>query len=139
MLVADADEQAHVRAAIEALPEPERTVIALHYLGDLTYPELAAFLGISPAAAKKRAFTARRRLEELLPMATDALSAARPSRSDRFRATVLLFVAIRDRDVDTVPRLIRSDPGLVHATEDWSTDEALAAGLQFTFAAARRR
>ena len=67
-------------------------------------------------------------------MATDALSAARPSRSDRFRATILLFVAIRDRDVDTVARLIRSDPRLVHATEDWSTDEALAAGLQFTFA-----
>ena len=124
----------HVRAAIEALPEPERAVIALHYLGDLTYPELAAFLGISAAAAKKRAFTARRRLEELLPMATDALSAARPSRSDRFRATILLFVAIRDRDVETVARLIRTDPALVHATEDWSTDEALAAGLQFTFA-----
>ena len=29
VLVADADEQAHVRAAIEALPEPERAVIAL--------------------------------------------------------------------------------------------------------------
>ena len=27
-----------------------------------------------------------------------------------------------------------ADPALVHATEDWSTDEALAAGLQFTFA-----
>jgi RNA polymerase sigma factor (sigma-70 family) len=133
-VVADADEQHHVRAAIESLPEPERAVIALHYLGDLTYPELAAFLGISTAAAKKRAFTARRRLEELLPMATDALSAARPSRSDRFRDTVLLFVAIRDRDVGAVARLIRTDPALVHATEDWSTDEALAAGLQFAFA-----
>ena len=53
-------------------------MIALHYLGDLTYPELAAFLGISVAAAKKRAFTARRRLEEMLPMATDALVSGPP-------------------------------------------------------------
>ena len=67
-------------------------------------------------------------------MATDALSAARPSRSDRFRDTILLFVAIRDRDLDTVTRLLRADPALVNATEDWSTDEALAAGLQFAFA-----
>jgi RNA polymerase sigma factor (sigma-70 family) len=133
-VVAAADERDHLRLAVEALPEPERAVIALHYLGDLTYPELAAFLGISVAAAKKRAFTARKRLEEMLPMATDALSAARPSRSDRFRDTILLFVAIRDRDLDTVTRLLRADPALVNATEDWSTDEALAAGLQFAFA-----
>ena len=31
-------------------------------------------------------------------------------------------------------RLSGADPALVHATEDWSTDEALAAGLQFAFA-----
>ena len=43
-------------------------------------------------------------------MATDALSAARPSRSDRFRDTILLFVAIRDRDLDTVRRLLRRRP-----------------------------
>ena len=133
-IVADADEQQHIRVAVEALPEAERAVIALHYLGDLSYPEVAAFLDITVAAAKKRAFTARRRLEEMLPMATDALAAARPSRTDRFRDTIRLFVAIRDRDVDTVARLIRTDPALVHATEDWSMDEALAVGLPFAFA-----
>ena len=68
-------------------------------------------------------------------MATDALAAARPSRSDRFRDTILLFVAIRDRDVDTVARARpRPIPALVHATEDWSMDEALAIGLPFAFA-----
>jgi RNA polymerase sigma factor (sigma-70 family) len=133
-LVVAADEQARVRVAVEALPEPERAVVALHYLGDLTYPEIAAFLDITVAAAKKRAFTARRRLEELLPMATDALAAARPSRTDRFRDTILLFIAIRDDDRLAVADLVRRDPALVHATEDWSIDEALAAGLPFAFA-----
>ncbi|MGH8979300.1 MAG: sigma-70 family RNA polymerase sigma factor [Acidimicrobiia bacterium] len=130
-VVVAADEQARVRVAVEALPETERAVVALHYLGDLTYPEIAAFLDISVAAAKKRAFTARRRLEELLPMASDALAAARPSRTGRFRDTILMFMAIRDGDRATVADLIDRDPALAHATEDWSIDEALAAGLQF--------
>ena len=68
-------------------------------------------------------------------MATDALSAARPSRSDRFRGHgAALRGDPRSRRRHRHRELIRSDPGLVHATEDWSTDEALAAGLQFTFA-----
>src|SRR5262249_6528744 len=94
-VVAHRDEVRRLGDAVEALPEPERAVVALHYLGDLPYAEVAAFLGISVAAAKKRAFVARRRLEEALPMSTEAFAAARPSRSPRFRDTILLFVAIR--------------------------------------------
>src|SRR5262249_60350067 len=86
-----------VRAAVEALPEPERLVVALHYLAGMTYPEVAAFLGIGPSAAKKRAHIARRRLKELLPMAADLLADARPSRDGRFRDTILLFAPIRPR------------------------------------------
>jgi len=120
-----------VRAAVEALPAGERVVVALHYLAGLTYPEIATFLGIGPSAAKKRAHVARRRLKELLPMTADHLSAARPSRSERFRDTVLLFGAIRDRDHASVRRLLARDPGLVTAEEDWTTEEAFAASLPY--------
>lgn len=120
-----------VRAAVEALPQGERVVVALHYLAGLTYPEVAAFLGIEPSAAKKRAHVARRRLKELLPMTADHLSAARPSRSERFRDTVLLFGAIRDRDRAAVRSLLARDPGLISAEEDWTSEEAFAASLPY--------
>jgi hypothetical protein len=62
-------------------------------------------------------------------MTTDALGAARPSRTDQFRDTILLFIAIRDIDHERVRALLRSDPSLAYATEDWSVDEALETGL----------
>jgi RNA polymerase sigma factor (sigma-70 family) len=128
-IVAERDEQYRLRASVESLPEAERAVVALHYLGDLSYPEVAEFLGITVSAAKKRAFSARRKLESRLPMTTDALSAARPSRTDQFRDTILLFIAIRDVDHERVRALLRADPSLARATEDWSIDEALETGL----------
>ena len=42
-------------AAVERLPEGERCVVALHHLAEMPYAEVAAFLGITVAAAKKRA------------------------------------------------------------------------------------
>ncbi|MET1000885.1 MAG: sigma-70 family RNA polymerase sigma factor [Acidimicrobiia bacterium] len=127
-LVADAADRAHLRAIVDALPEAERAVIALHYLGGLSYPEVAAFLDIGVSAAKKRAFTARRRLEEML-MDPATLASARPSRTEQFRDSVLVFCAIRDHDLATLTRMLDRDPELVNATEDWSVDEALASGL----------
>ncbi len=56
---------------LEALPEGERVVVALHHLAGLAYPEVATFLGIGLSAATKRAHVARRRLKELLPMTAD--------------------------------------------------------------------
>jgi RNA polymerase sigma factor (sigma-70 family) len=123
------DEQQRLRAAVEGLPDAERAVVALHYFAGLTYPQVADFLGITPAAAKKRAFSARRRLQEVLPMATETFAAKRPSNSTAFRDTILLFAAIRRRDRVTVARLLANDPSLVDATEAWTWDEALASGL----------
>jgi RNA polymerase sigma-70 factor (ECF subfamily) len=124
-------EAERVRSAVEALPQAERVVVALHYLAGLTYPEVATFLGIGLSATKKRAHVARRRLKELLPMTADHLSTARPSRSGRFRDTVLLFAAIRDRDHASVRQLLARDPGLVTAEEDWTREEAFAANLPY--------
>ena len=68
-IVVSRREAERVRAAVEALPEGERVVIALHYLAGLTYPEIATLLGIGLSAVRKRAHVARWRSKELLPIA----------------------------------------------------------------------
>jgi RNA polymerase sigma-70 factor, ECF subfamily len=125
-------EVTEVRAAVERLPEGERSVVALHHLAGLPYPEVAAFLGISVPAAKKRAWIARARLKELLPMVADALAAARPSRTASFRDTILLFRALRAQDADGLAGLLARDPSLAIATEDWSPAEGFDARLGFS-------
>jgi RNA polymerase sigma factor (sigma-70 family) len=124
----DADQ---VRALVEVLPVEERAVVALHHLGGLPYRDVASFLAITESTAKKRASRARTRMKELFPMVTEAFEAARPSRDGAFRDTLLLFIAIRRRDHATVRRLLAADPGLVHVTEEWSVDEAMATQLGF--------
>jgi RNA polymerase sigma-70 factor (ECF subfamily) len=131
-VVLAATDAALLRAAVERLPEGERCVVALHHLADMPYAEVASFLGISVAAAKKRAWSARARLKELLPMVTDALAAARPSRTEAFRDTILLFHAIRTRDADGLARLLARDPSLATATEDWSPVEGFESRLGFS-------
>ncbi len=79
--------------------------MALHYLAEMPYAEVADFLDITVAAAKKRAWSARARLKELVPMVSDALAAARPSRSEAFRDTILLFQCIHFRDAEGWPAL----------------------------------
>lgn len=125
-------EAAEVRAAVERLPEGERCVVALHYLAEMPYAEVAAFLGITVSAAKKRAWSARARLKELLPMVTDALAAARPSGTEEFRDTILLFQAIRACDADGLAGLLARNPSLATATEDWSPVEGFESRLGFS-------
>jgi len=131
-VVLAAMEAAEVRAGVERLPEGERCVVALHYLAGLPYADVAAFLGITVSAAKKRAWSARTRLKELLPMVADALAAARPSGNESFRDTILLFQALRDQDADGLARLLARNPSLARATEDWSPVEGFESQLGFS-------
>jgi RNA polymerase sigma-70 factor (ECF subfamily) len=131
-VVVAAVEAAEVRAAVELLPEGERCVVALHHLAGLPYAEVATFLGITVSAAKKRGWSARARLKELLPMVADALAAARPSGTEVFRDTVLLFQAIRVRDVEALARVLARNPLLAAATEDWSPVEGFESRLGFS-------
>jgi RNA polymerase sigma-70 factor (ECF subfamily) len=55
-----------VRVALEGLAEADREVLVLRYLEQLTAHEVGAVLGISEAAAKKRALRALQRLRERL-------------------------------------------------------------------------
>ena len=55
--------------ALENLPESDRTVLTLHYLGGMTYEEVSRFIGASTGAVKNRLYRARQHLkEELLKM-----------------------------------------------------------------------
>ena len=66
----DRDVRDAVRAALDALPESQRTVIHLHRYEGMTFPEIAGALGTSAGAVKLRAFrgyeTLRQRLKGLL-------------------------------------------------------------------------
>ena len=58
-----------VEKLLEKLPESERTVVTLHYLGEMSTKEIGRFLGVSVKTIHSRLYRARRRLqgeEELL-------------------------------------------------------------------------
>ena len=53
-----------IKNLLEKLPESERTVVTLHYLGEMTYKAISEFLGVSPNTVKSRLQRARNRLKE---------------------------------------------------------------------------
>ena len=53
-----------VKRLLQKLPESERTVVTLHYLGDMTCEDISKFLGVSPNTVKSRLHRARKRLKE---------------------------------------------------------------------------
>ena len=65
-----------VRDGLEALPESQRTVLTLHYLGGMTCEEIARFIGTSRGAVLNRLYHARRQLKkEMIPMMENTLGA----------------------------------------------------------------
>ncbi len=53
-----------VRKLLEKLEESERTVITLHYFGEMSCPEIGAFLGVSSNTVKSRLHRAKQRLQK---------------------------------------------------------------------------
>ena len=53
-----------VKKLLQKLPESERTVITLHYLGEMTIKAISEFLGVSPNTIKSRLSRARNRLKK---------------------------------------------------------------------------
>ncbi len=53
-----------VQKLLEKLPEIERTVVILHYLGEMTCEGISKFLGVSPNTVKSRLSRARKRLRK---------------------------------------------------------------------------
>ena len=63
---AEADETRRevVKELLKKLPESERTVMTLHYLGEMTIKTISEFLGVSPNTVKSRLSRARNRLRK---------------------------------------------------------------------------
>ena len=62
-----------VKDLLEKLPESERTVVTLHYLGEMTCKAISEFLGVSPNTVKSRLQRARNRLKEQENMIQETL------------------------------------------------------------------
>ena len=62
-----------VKKLLAKLKESERTVMTLHYLGEMTVAEISRFLGVSGSTIKSRLRRARNRLKEEEPMIREAL------------------------------------------------------------------
>ena len=53
-----------VKKLLEKLPESERTMVTLHYLGEMTMKEISRSLGVPVETVKVRLYRARKRLRE---------------------------------------------------------------------------
>ena len=62
-----------VKKLLARLKESERTVITLHYFGDMTCVEIGEFLGVSANTIKSRLHRAQQRLKKQEPMIREAL------------------------------------------------------------------
>ncbi|MYF97630.1 sigma-70 family RNA polymerase sigma factor, partial [Candidatus Poribacteria bacterium] len=62
-----------VEKLLEMLPESERTVVILHYLGEMSCDAIGKFLGVSPNTVKSRLSRARNRLRENESLISDIL------------------------------------------------------------------
>ena len=62
-----------IKNLLEQLPESERTVVTLHYLGEMTCKAIGEFLGVSQNTVKSRLQRARNRLKEQENMIRETL------------------------------------------------------------------
>ena len=59
--------------AVDRLPDAQRQVVALRYLSDLSYDEIAEALGINPGTVKSRLFYAHQALQHILSPVANGL------------------------------------------------------------------
>ena len=71
----EATEHRHelIKKLLSKLPESERTVVTLHYLGEMTCKAISEFLGVFPNTVKSRLQRARNRLKEQENMIQETL------------------------------------------------------------------
>ena len=114
--------QTQMQSAIAALPEKQRQVTILFYLGGNSYQEISTALDLPLSTIKKRLYTARKTLKErLFIMAQDYLETQRPSQDTTFSDKIQLFLAMQTDDLVRVKTILGRNPALVNAHKDWGT------------------
>ncbi|HYI16422.1 MAG TPA: sigma-70 family RNA polymerase sigma factor, partial [Thermomicrobiales bacterium] len=59
-----AEDQEHIRLAVQRLPKRQREIVLLRYVAELSFRDVARVLGVSEGAARMRVNRALRRLAE---------------------------------------------------------------------------
>ena len=80
-----------VKMLLEKLPESERTVVTLYYLGEMTTKEISRFLGVSVNTIKSRLQRARKRLQEEETLVRETLGGVQLS--DNLTENVMRHIA----------------------------------------------
>ena len=89
-LIEEKETRMQVHAALRTLPDREREVATLFYIGEYTHKEIGAFLDVPATTVNNRLHAARRWLrEEFVNMTKEDLKTRRPSRDEEFVKEVL--------------------------------------------------
>jgi RNA polymerase sigma factor (sigma-70 family) len=109
------DRKGEVLEAVRQLPEHERSVMTLFYIGGYSMDEVATFLEVPVSTVKGRLHSARERIRTmLLDTVADDLRARRPSRNESFETRVVdLLEAARGGDIERVKTLLKADRRLL--------------------------
>ena len=119
--VAEQRELQHtVQQAIAQLPEAEREVITLFYLGGRSQKEISTFLEIPVSTIKNRLFSARKKLKtNFNHMVEDYLYSQRPSQDNDFADKIDAIIdAACDGDEAAMQTLLKQDSSLANAKDN---------------------
>jgi RNA polymerase sigma factor (sigma-70 family) len=115
----EGERMADVFDAVRQLPEHERSVMTLFYIGGYSMEEVATFLEVPVSTIKGRLHSARERLRAmLLDTVAENLRARRPSRNESFATAIVdLLKAARAGDIERVKARLMEDPRLLVARD----------------------
>lgn len=108
-----------ILTAVDSLPDHERAATMLYYISGYSQEEVAVFLDVPVSTIKKRLYSARNRLREMLiDLVEDSLRERRPSRDEMFATRVIeILKAARAGDAARVKQLLEQDPRLLAARD----------------------
>lgn len=131
-LMAQQELQESIQQVIASLPERERQVTLLFYIGDYSQQEIADYLDVRVSTVKSRLHTARLYLRErMMQMVQDNLQQQRPSKDERFAQEVIEVIeATEQGDLSKLHALLERNPSLAQA-KDERPDAAKATALHY--------
>ena len=127
--------QVQVLNAVQALPEAEREVTTLYYLGGYAQKEIGEFLEIPSQTVKSRLHTARRHLRErMMNMVEENLHNERPSKDPVFEIKVIQeleeITQLSDQEIQAMLRVVDTkDLGLALLNSSDALQERIFANM----------
>ena len=107
------DMKGDVHSVIRALPDDERKVVTLFYLGEYSQVEIGVFLDVSVNTVKNRLRSGRQKFRaRILDMAKETLKEDAPSKDDIFARRIYFVNACKAGEVDAVKKLLADYPDL---------------------------